>query len=100
MGDGEIESVRALLQSLPRPTSLAERRERLDTVASADPVAPDIRFEQVSIGACEAEWSLAPGSDPTKTLLFFHGGGYCAGSIRSHRGMVTEAGRAAKVRTL
>jgi epsilon-lactone hydrolase len=34
------------------------------------------------------------------SLLFFHGGGYCSGSIRSHRRMVSEAGRAAKVRTL
>src|SRR5262249_40770678 len=30
----------------------------------------------------------------------FHGGGYCSGSIISHRGMVTEAGRAARLRTL
>jgi epsilon-lactone hydrolase len=47
-----------------------------------------------------AEWSIAPGSDPSRVLLFFHGGGYCSGSIVSHRRMVTEAGRAAKVRTL
>jgi acetyl esterase/lipase len=33
-------------------------------------------------------------------LLFLHGGGYCSGSIVSHRRMVTEAGRAAGVRTL
>ena len=33
-------------------------------------------------------------------LLFFHGGGYCSGSIVSHRRMVTEAGRAAGMRTL
>jgi monoterpene epsilon-lactone hydrolase len=33
-------------------------------------------------------------------LLFFHGGGYCSGSILSHRRMVTEAGRAAGARTL
>jgi acetyl esterase/lipase len=32
--------------------------------------------------------------------MFFHGGGYCSGSILSHRRMVTEAGRAAKIRTL
>ena len=32
--------------------------------------------------------------------MFFHGGGYCSGSIRSHRRMVTEAGRAARMRTL
>jgi acetyl esterase/lipase len=32
--------------------------------------------------------------------MFFHGGGYCSGSIVSHRGMVTRVGRAAGVRTL
>jgi acetyl esterase/lipase len=33
-------------------------------------------------------------------LSFFHGGGYCSGSIVSHRRMVTEADRAAGMRTL
>ena len=33
-------------------------------------------------------------------MLYFHGGGYCSGSILSHRRLVTEAGRAAKARTL
>ena len=46
------------------------------------------------------EWSLAPGADPSRVLMFFHGGGYCAGSIVSHRRMATEAGRAAGMRTL
>lgn len=96
----EIDEVRALLKSLPRPTNWTERRERLDTVASAYGVAPDIAFEQVRIGQCEAEWSLAPGSDPGRVLLYLHGGGYCSGSIRSHRGVVSETGRAARVRTL
>ena len=100
MSGSEIDGVRELLESLPRPANLAERRVRLDTVASADGVAADIRFEPAAIGGCEAEWSLAPGSDASRILLFFHGGGYCSGSIRSHRGMVSEAGRAAKVRTL
>jgi monoterpene epsilon-lactone hydrolase len=33
-------------------------------------------------------------------VMFFHGGGYCSGSIVSHRRLVTEAGRAVGVRTL
>jgi monoterpene epsilon-lactone hydrolase len=41
-----------------------------------------------------------PGSDPSRVLMFFHGGGYCSGSILSHRRLVTEAGRAAGLRTL
>jgi acetyl esterase/lipase len=47
-----------------------------------------------------AEYSIAPGSDPSLVLMFFHGGGYCSGSITSHRRLVTEAGRAARMRTL
>jgi epsilon-lactone hydrolase len=43
---------------------------------------------------------LAPGSHRSRVLLFFHGGGYCSGSILSRRRMVTEAGRAARMRTL
>jgi epsilon-lactone hydrolase len=33
-------------------------------------------------------------------LIYFHGGGYCSGSIVSHRRLVTEAGRAGGLRTL
>ena len=42
----------------------------------------------------------APGSDGPRVLLYLHGGGFSAGSIVSHRAMVTETGRAAQARTL
>lgn len=100
MPDDGIDGIRKLLGSKPRPTTQAERRERLDEIGSVDPVAPDIRFDPVTMGGVSAEWSLAPDSDSRRVLLYFHGGGYSSGSIRSHRGMVAEAGRAAKVRTL
>lgn len=98
--DDGIEGVRRLLASRPRPTSLAERRARLDGIGSADPVPTDITFEAATPGGAPAEWSLAPGADPAKVLIFFHGGGYCAGSIASHRGLVSRAGRAAGARGL
>src|SRR5262245_54282050 len=100
MSHSEIDAVRELLRSRPRPTGFAERRERLDAIGSASPLATDIRLEATDANGVAAEWSLAPGSDPSRVLLFFHGGGYCSGSIVSHRGMVTAAGRAAGVRTL
>jgi epsilon-lactone hydrolase len=100
MSHSEIDAVRELLRSRPRPTGFAERRERLDAIGSTYPVATDIRLEATDANGVAAEWSLAPGSDPSRVLLFFHGGGYCSGSIVSHRGMVTEVGRSARVRTL
>ncbi len=96
----EIDTVRAFLSSKPRPVGWAARRERLDEVGSVWPVAADVKLTPVDVNGVPGEWSIVPGSDASRVLIFFHGGGYCSGSIRSHRRMVTEAGRAAGVRTL
>jgi epsilon-lactone hydrolase len=96
----EIDAIRSLLTSKPRPVGWSERRKRINEVGSVWPVADDIRLEAVNLGGVTGEWSLAPGSDASRVLVFFHGGGYCSGSIVSHRRMVTEAGRAARMRTL
>ena len=100
MAQSEIDGLRALLRSKPRPVGWAERRQRLDDIGSVWPVADDVKLESVDVDALGGEWSIAPNSDPSRVLMFFHGGGYCSGSIVSHRRMVTEAGRAAGMRTL
>ena len=59
-----------------------------------------MEFTAVDVNGMPGEYSVVPGSDPSRVLMFFHGGGYCSGSIQSHRRLVTEAGRAARMRTL
>lgn len=100
MAQSEIDAIRGLLGSKPRPVGWVQRRQRIEDVGSVWPVAEDIQREPIDIGGMPAEWSMAPGSDASRVLLYFHGGGYCSGSILSHRRLVTEAGRAAKARTL
>jgi monoterpene epsilon-lactone hydrolase len=100
MARSEIDAVRALLTSKPRPVGWAERRQRIDEVGSVWSVAADVELEPADVDGIPGEWSIVAGSDPSRVLLFFHGGGYCSGSIVSHRRMVTEAGRAAGLRTL
>ena len=100
MAQNEIDAIRALLGSKPRPVGWAERRRRLDEVGSVWPVAEDVTLEAVDLDGLPGEWSIVPGSEASCVLLFLHGGGYCSGSILSHRRMVTEAGRAAGMRTL
>ncbi len=100
MDQSELDNVRALLRSKPRPIGWAERRQRLDAIGSVWAVADDVTLECVDVNSLDGEWSIAPGSDASHVLMFFHGGGYCSGSIVSHRRMVTEAGRAAGMRTL
>jgi monoterpene epsilon-lactone hydrolase len=100
MDQSEIDAVRALLSAKPRPVGWTERRERIDEVGAYWPVADDVELAEIDLDGVPGEWSIVPGNDASRVLLFFHGGGYCSGSIRSHRRMVTEAGRAAGVRTL
>ena len=100
MAQSEIDAVRALLSSKPRPVGWPARRKRLDEVGTVWPVADDVEFTAVDVNGMPGEYSVVPGSDPSRVLMFFHGGGYCSGSIQSHRRLVTEAGRAARMRTL
>jgi acetyl esterase/lipase len=100
MAQSEIDAIRALLKSKPRPVGWPARRQRLDEVGAVWPVAQDVVLTAADINGVPGEYSIVPGSDPSRVLMFFHGGGYCSGSIKSHRRLVTEAGRAAKMRTL
>jgi len=100
MSESEIDAIRRLLSSKPRPVGWDERRQRIEEVGATWPVADDIKTTTVDVDGIRGEWTIAPSSDATRALLYFHGGGYCSGSIRSHRSLVAEAGRSAKVRTL
>ena len=100
MDQTELDAILALLTAKARPVGWAARRQRLDEIGTVWPVADDVTLEPVDLDGVPGEWSIVPGSDAARVLLFFHGGGYCSGSIASHRRMVTEAGRAAGIRTL
>ena len=58
------------------------------------PVAEDLSFEDVSLGHVPALLSSSPGTDDKAALLYFHGGGFIAGSARGYRGLSAELGRA------
>jgi len=100
VSQNEIDAIRTLLTSKPRPVSWSERRQRIDEIGATWPVADDVEHEGVDLDGVPGEWSIVPGSNASRVLMFFHGGGYCSGSLVSHRRMVTEAGRAARMRTL
>jgi monoterpene epsilon-lactone hydrolase len=59
----EIDAIRALLGSKPRPVGWGERRARLDEVGSIWPVADDVALEAVDIDGVPGEFSIVPGSD-------------------------------------
>ena len=46
MSDPEIDAIRAILGASPRPSGLAERRERLDSLGTHYAIPADFRLER------------------------------------------------------
>ena len=93
MPDAEIDAIRRILEANPRPAGLGERRQRLDALGEQYPLPTDVRVETADADGVAAEWTAAPGAESERVILYLHGGGYTAGSLKSHRHMVAQAGR-------
>lgn len=102
MPSAEIQKVREILSGLDfgAPADVATMRARLDAAAALFQRPPDVRYEPVDAGGVPAEWTIAPGADPDRALVYFHGGSYNAGGIGSHRALCTQLARAAGLRVL
>ena len=71
---------------------LASTRRMTDIFAN---VSPDCGRLVTSVTPGEvagrpAEWHTTPGADPNRRLLYLHGGGWLAGSLGSHRSLVSS----------
>lgn len=44
-----------------------------------------VKTRDVDVNGIPAEWVMAPGADPSRRLLYLHGGAFVAGSRLSHR---------------
>jgi len=100
MTNTEIDTVREMLASSPRPAGLNERRSRLDALGTRYSLPADLRVEAADANGVAAEWTTTPEAEPSRAVLFLHGGGYVSGSLDSHRHMIGQAGREAQTRTL
>src|SRR4051812_34269662 len=88
------------LAAHPSPDGLSERRQRMDALATGNPLPPDVDVQAVDAGGVASEWTATPGADAGRVLVFLHGGGYITGSLTIHRHLVARAGREAAARTL
>jgi monoterpene epsilon-lactone hydrolase len=95
MPSREFESFYQTILSQPlNDASLIEQRAGFEKRMSAYPAAADIEFKYFSLGKLEAAWVHAPHATQKSVILFFHGGGFSAGSIRSHQDLIGRLSRA------
>jgi acetyl esterase/lipase len=77
----EIAAAAGFGETLP----LEERRARMEATAGSIPAPDGVTVEPDVVGGRPAEWLRADGTERGAVLLYLHGGGYCVGSIASHR---------------
>jgi acetyl esterase/lipase len=96
----ELERLEAVLRARPACLTIEQRRAACDALADAFPLAADVRVEPVQAHGVHAEWTSSPGASRSEVILYLHSGGYVWGSLKSHRHLASELGRAAAMWTL
>ncbi|WP_405228001.1 alpha/beta hydrolase [Lentisalinibacter sediminis] len=98
-----------LLKDLEGKIQAAPRKGRLQTIRELvdkgfTDVIPDqdlgVERKTVDAGGVPAEWVVAPDADPTRRLLYIHGGAFYVGSPSSHRTLTAALSRSAGVSVL
>jgi len=83
-----------------REPTVEEMRAGLEAMVAGFTVPEDVRCEKLVAGSVAAEWVITPDADPTRVILYLHGGGYVVGSLNTHRDLAQRLSRAAAARVL
>lgn len=75
---GDLEAIRAVIEDYSR-LDAATRRMTARTIAVGEPAG---------------EWVIAPGSDPSRRLLYLHGGSWMSGSLDGYRPLAARIAEA------
>jgi acetyl esterase/lipase len=70
----------------PKPTGIEEIRARYAALFARFGEAPQVDFSPGQLGPIPGEWVGA--GEPSRTMLYFHGGGFVAGSPQTHRPLI------------
>ena len=98
----EMAMVMDLLWASPRndDATVEEQRAEVDALAGAAALAEGTTVEPVDADGIPAEWLRPPGSADDGALLYLHGGGYCVGSMVSHKPLASNLAAAAGIPAL
>ena len=89
-----------LFQNKKSDAPLAQRRREWEAEARLQVLPRDARFTVVTAEGVPSEWMDMPRVWRDRVFLLLHGGGYNAGSPRTHRRLAADLSRATHLRVL
>ena len=93
--DEVIQAMQAQAASMIEADLTLEQQREAMEAGFAFPLQDDVTLTAVDVNGVSGEWTVLAGSDPSRRLLYVHGGGYVLGSINTHRRLVADICRAA-----
>lgn len=102
MPSKEFENIVQLLKSFPKKNGMTfdERRIDFEERSKQLPMAQGTASNSIQIHELNAEWVVPKGASDNSVILYLHGGGYCVGSINTHRSMASFIADASKTKIL
>ena len=77
---------------------LDQRRREWEAAARLDVLPREARFQRQVVGEVVCEWMEMPRVARDRVFLLLHGGGFNAGSYRTHRKLAASLSRASHMR--
>ena len=102
MASPEHQAIVEMLRNQPvlDSATVADMRAGMEDMAGGAPLPEGTTIEVVDAGGVLAEWVSVASASGDAVLLYLHGGGYCIGSINTHRGMAARLAEACRARAL
>jgi monoterpene epsilon-lactone hydrolase len=89
-----------VLQATRKKPSIELFRTQTEMMAGIARLPDSVSCEPVNASGIPAEWIVGPDMDTDYVMLYLHGGGFVAGSIKSHRNLASRIAGASKIRGL
>ena len=98
----EFDNLIKLMKSFPekKGQTLQERRLDFEERAKLLPVAEGTQSERIIVGDINAEWVFPKKAHESSVILYVHGGGYCVGSVNTHRCIASYIANASRAKIL
>ena len=91
MGNTNIELIREIVAASGLGAgSIEDQRVGMEATAGSMPAPDGVAIETVTIAGRPAEWVVPRAGTSDRVVLYLHGGGYCVGSIVTHRNLVSR----------
>jgi phosphinothricin tripeptide acetyl hydrolase len=88
-GMQQLMAARATPEGAPKPP-WSERRAGIAAMGAVAQLPDGCTVEATTLGGVPTEKITPPGTAPTRTIYYLHGGGYCMGGAESHRVMAAR----------